>query len=130
MLVTYDNLVMCFTLYLFCPKHDFIEGILFFIKLPKFCLFLNILRKNDFIVIHYQNALFYFMSTTHNLLFKYNNHKYKLIWLNNFYVIFAKQTWDFNNRTTCNKYLYDSIVNLISSWMVLSVSLTSERINL
>ena len=29
MLVTYDNLVMCFTLYLFWPKHDFIEGIFF-----------------------------------------------------------------------------------------------------
>ena len=35
MLVTYDNLVMCFTLYLLCPKHDFIEGIVFSHKITE-----------------------------------------------------------------------------------------------
>ena len=34
-LVTYDNLVMYFTLYLHCSKHDFIEGIFFFNKIAE-----------------------------------------------------------------------------------------------
>ena len=110
MLVTYDNLVLCFTLYLLCQKHDFIEGIFFSHKIADI---LSISwyteEKNDFIIINDQNTLFYCISTTHNLLFKYNNHKYKLIRLNSVYAML--QNKHFNNRTTCNKYLYDSWFN-------------------
>ena len=57
-MVTYDNLVMYFTLYLHCSKHDFIEIIYKLIKFAEYFTISQYSGENDIVVINDKKYMF------------------------------------------------------------------------